>query len=125
VRGAALINISSMIVNPLFAQDVVVTRSAGHFAIGGWVEDTPSSYTYRGVILPTTSRDIEQVPEGDRVTESMTFYTRERLYVTRGGDDEGISDIITYLGSDYKLIKVIDYTAFGYNKAIGVRLAGD
>jgi len=122
-----MIDISEIINDPDFMQDVVVTRSAGYFAIGGWVEDTAATLTYKGVVLPTTSRDIQQVPEADRVTESMTFYTHEKLYVTHGGDtaSDGTSDKIEYLGSSYKLVKVIDYTAFGYNKAIGVRVAGD
>lgn len=104
-----------------------VIRSTGEFVIGGngWNEGTPKEFEVDGLATPTSSKDINQLPEGDRITESYTFYTDMPLNVTHADGEAGTSDKISYNGSTYKLVQIRSFLSFGYNKAVGVRLAGD
>ncbi len=104
-----------------------IYRSSGQFALGGWQEGTPVQITVTdGCVLPISSKDIQQLPEADRITESMAFYAKQILYVTRNdASNPGTSDQIVYQGVRYRIARVMNYMAFGYCKAIGVRMSGD
>lgn len=119
-----MINVAEIVTDPDMAQTFTVTRTAGHFAIGGWMNDTPTAISMYGVVTVPDSRDLEQVPEGDRVLGVMAFHSAQPLYLTRG-DNSGISDVITWRGEDYRIIKIRTYADYGYYAAIGVRMAGD
>lgn len=76
----------------------------------------------QGIVLPSSSEDIELLPEADRHHGLKSFFTDEcELNIT---DDEKTSDICVYGGKKYKLIHVFDYHKNGYYKAIGT-LIGD
>ena len=122
-----MINPSRVLLNPRFRQTWHVYRSEGHFGPGGWIEDIPSPpyFDMSGVAWPSTAKEIEQVPEADRVTGMHTFCSKETLYVTRANDTgDGISDKIEWKGELYKLIQILDFSDYGFNAAVGVRLKG-
>ncbi len=118
-----MINVSDLVGDPDFAQPLAITRSRGVFALGGWQSAT-TSLTARGVANTASGNDLAQVPEGDRVTGTMAFYTRVPLYATRAGAAPGLSDMITFQGDLYRLAKVWDRSPNGYYKAVGVRVGG-
>ena len=120
-----MMNLGRVLSNPAFKRDFTVLRSIGDFAVGGWQENTPKQIDMTGVVLPTTAKDILQVPEGDRVTESLTFYSILPLYVTHNDSRPGTSDRIMIDGGKYRLFAAKDYHAFGYYKVIGMRMSGD
>jgi hypothetical protein len=131
-----MIDVSEVITDPDFVQDFTLYRSSGLFAVGGWQENAPVKFDMTGVVFPTTSKDLNMMPEGDRVTESLTFYApyidaygvnwgdELPFQVTRTGEEQGTSDQIDYNGVRYRIQSVKDYSAYGYCKAIGVRMDG-
>lgn len=123
-----MINLSAIVNDPDFAQTFAIARShGGSWQLGKWVNLT-LVITGFGIIQPSTPEELEQVPEGDRVKGAMTFHSECRLYETHtdGPVDvrAGISDIITWRGQEWKLVKVFKWEDFGYYKAIGVRMSG-
>jgi hypothetical protein len=116
------IDVSEVINDPDFCQSFTVTRTTGHFDLGGWVAYTPETLSMEGVVSPTNPDEIQQLPEADRITGSNTFYSTVPIYQTRDG---AVSDKIAYNGQTYRIAAVFDYSAYGYYKAIGVRMSGE
>lgn len=125
-----MINVSRVVVSRNFAQPkgFTVYRITGNWVKGRFVINPEVALSHQGTITVASSEDIEQVPEGDRVTGMMCFYSPQPMYITRSeGDLEaaGISDEIVWQGQRYHLVSVDPWQDFGYYKAIGVRMAGD
>lgn len=79
--------------------------------------------TVEGIVLPSSSKDVELIPEADRRHGLKTFYTDydKPLNVSSTGT---ISDFCVWKGKRYKLISDWDYSANGFYKAVG-ELLGD
>ena len=121
-----MINMANVIVSPLFAQDITVQRSSGHFAIGGYVQDAPTTLTFKGIATHVDIQDVEMGVEADRIRELFKFYTREKIYVTHAaGTTSGTSDKVIYKGQTFRILQNHDYLDYGYNVAIGQRIEGD
>jgi hypothetical protein len=118
-----MIDVSDILGDPDFAMLLSVKRSSGSWARGGFAATT-STLTISGYVNAAASKDIEQVPEGDRATGVMTFYSPQPLYVTQTNPAAGLSDVITYNGEDYRLMHVWNRSANGFYKAVGVRIIG-
>lgn len=116
-----MIDMTELIHDPDFCTTFTVVRKLP----GAWVqgEQTVQETTFpvEGIVLPSTSKDIEMLPEGDRRSGLKTFFADVELKVT---DTETTADICVYKGCRYKLIHAFDYEANGFYKAIGT-LAGD
>lgn len=52
-----------------------------------------------------SGRDLEQLPEADRNTETIQLYTRVRLFVADGG---AIADVVEYQGRSFRVTQVQD-----------------
>lgn len=76
----------------------------------------------QGTVTVASSKDILQVPEGDRVTGMMCFYSQQPIHITR---PEGTSDEIVWKGERYRITFLFPWSDFGYYKAIGVRMVSD
>jgi hypothetical protein len=131
-----MIDISEMMYDPDFAQTYSVYRQTGKFIRGTFVIGhevdgvwVPGEFKldFYGPILPANTKDIEQVPEGDRVAGMMNFYTSadNPFYITRNTPDSGTSDQAVWRGERYRLLQLLSTDDFGYQKAIGARMAGD
>lgn len=130
-----MINVSRVLRSPRLSQLLTVYRSKGYFGLGGWIEEvlSPPYFQTRGVAWPSSAKEIEQVPEADRVKGMHTFATVDNLYVTREGneenlddddDDSGLSDQVEWRGDRYKIIQILNYQDYGYCLSIGVRIRG-
>lgn len=117
----ALLNVADVILDPLFVQSFGVKRQSGAWTKGAWVPGTVSNLTLTGTIIPASPKDIDQIPEGDRITGMMAFYTTAETFVTRS---TGTSDVLTWNGEDYKVMLVNPYSDYGYYKALAVRMKG-
>ena len=111
-----------------FAQPFVIMRSqGGSFVAGVWTDNTISVNSF-GVIQPSTPEELDQVPEADRVKGMVSFHSSSPIYETHttGTNDSttGISDIITWRGQQYRMVKVFPWEDFGYYNAIGARMSG-
>ena len=84
---------------------------------------TDTAVTVEGIVLPSSSKDLELLPEADRRHGLKTFFTDydKPLNVSSTGT---ISDFCVWKGKRYKLISGWDYSANGFYKAVG-ELLGD
>ncbi len=119
-----MINLAELIVDPDFAQKFNVYRSTGSFIKGVWTEGTTTVIEMVGVVTVMSSKDLRQIPEGDRITGAMTFYAQGELFVTRDGQYLGTSDKIYWRGNYYKLFSVSPWVDYGFYSAHGDRILG-
>jgi hypothetical protein len=123
-----MINISEIITDPDFMQQLAVQRSSGAFVLGGY-QSTVTSIPMPGIVIVAKDQDLDTVPEGDRIGGAMAFYTLQEVFETNvaGGlsGTSGISDVITWRGQNYRIADVKPYADYGYWKSIGVRMTGE
>jgi hypothetical protein len=128
-----MIDISEIISDPDFAQEFLVHREIGANIAGRYVVDEIDLTLY-GVIIPATTKDLEQIPEGDRVTGMMVFYVPidTPLYITKNDTLAGqatnttmTSDQCVWRGDKYRIFQTNSYDDYGYIKAICVYMQGD
>ncbi len=120
-----MLNVSRILSHPLIAQTFTVHRSSGQFAAGGWTENAPSSITISGAAYPSTVRDLQAIPEGDRVSGMMTFLSPQPIYLTHAAGTPGTSDQIEWKGEFYRIIQIMDWSDYGYYMGIGARMMGN
>jgi hypothetical protein len=118
-----MINVRELITDPDFSQKFTVYRSSGEFVNGRWVE-THTEVSMVGVIIPASAKELNMLPEADRVVGTISIYTKTPLYIT-SNDRQGTSDKILWKGDLWKLISVNNYSDFGFYKGIAQRMAGD
>lgn len=114
------INVSKVLKNPQFKENYIVHRKSGEWIAGRFVQ-TETNLNFSGVVVPGGTKDIIQVPEGDRTSEIMIFLSKEPIYVTR---TKGTSDEIEWNGSKYRVYQVKNWSSYGYYRAIGVSMEG-
>ena len=126
-----MINVSKAINDPRFSQSFKVFRKSGEWIKGRFIEEE-KELSFTGVITPSKPKEIEMIPEGDRVGGEITIHTTKKLYTTHSiqdeeseNDFEGTSDQIEWQGDRYKLYQVNDYSQYGYYSAIGMRLVSN
>lgn len=120
-----MIDLSELVDDPDFAQEFTLLRSTGNFVDGRWVENPKTTVVMTGVITPMSARELQQMPEADRVIGSINIYTLQPLYTTTGGSPQRTSDQILWKGHYYKLFQINDYSDFGFYHSIGQRVTGD
>jgi hypothetical protein len=119
-------NLEEVILDGDLADPYTVMRSNGQFVAGGFT-DTKTSFNVWGVVSLASLKDLQMVPEGDRVTEMRVFYSNQPLYVTRSNVNEGTgtSDILVWNGIQYRVVSVLPQSNRNFWKAIAARMAGN
>lgn len=120
-----MINVQEIITDPDFCQTFTVSRSSGDFGKGGWAESTPTTITMIGVVTVANEKDMQQVPEADRVMGAMMFHSTEAIYTTRAKDTPATSDKIQWRGEWYRVAKVWPLVDYGFYKAYAYRMTGN
>ena len=116
-----MINVSELITDPDFAQSYTIYRKSGEFTKGRWVQ-TETQLTYTGPVQPASEKEIMQMPEGDRISEIVVFYSLNEIYTTNAS---GTSDEIVWNSNRYRVDKVERYGDNGYYKALAVFKKGE
>lgn len=126
-----MINVAKAITDPRFSQKFKVFRKSGEWVKGRFTE-SEKEISMIGVVTPSKPKEIEMIPEGDRVGGEITIHTTRKLYTTRSintseanEENQGTSDIIEWQSERYKLYQVNDYSQYGYYSAIGMRLVSN
>lgn len=123
-----MINVSEILTDADFAQSYTVQRTSGHWEYGRFIIDSTTNLNFYGPVLPSSAKELNQVPEGERITGMMTFYTTPdnpfQISYHTSDSDEGLSDLVVWRGAQYKLIQVFPYDDYGYQKAIGTKISG-
>lgn len=116
-----MISVAEVVTDPDFASTYQVVRSQGRWIDGVFVLSETETLRFYGVVQPTTPKELEQIPEGERPNGAISFHARKRFFLTAQGEDgEGdyLSDEILWHGDRYKILQVKDWSAHGYWKAI-------
>jgi hypothetical protein len=116
-------DVAELLTDPDFSQRFTIQRATTTFVRGGSTSNT-TPITVSGIIWIARSKDLQQVPEADRVLGAMVFACREEIMTTHAGDQPGPSDTITWRNNVYRIQSVYPYVDYGYYKAIGVRVSG-
>lgn len=121
-----MLDVSEVLLSPEFMQDVEVLRKAnGRWEIGKFVQDE-FSFTTDALVCIVSDKEINMIPEADRVSESRSFHTLDKIYLTESTDErEATSDIIVWKGEKYKIVSQADNSDYGYYKSYGVRIRGN
>jgi len=107
------------------SQNFTVYRSSGSWVKGRWTEGGSILKEMRGVISVANQKELNALPEGDRIKGGMIFHSTEELFTTRTGTDMGTSDKILWNGEYYRMYNVWPYKDYGFWKAIGARIKGE
>lgn len=117
-------SIAEVVNDPVFSQSFTIVRSqGGYYRQGRWVNATVNVQAW-GSIQPPTPTDLEMVPEGDRVSGVVQIHTTQPIYETNVELTNGISDIVTWHGQQYRVLRVFEWQDYGYWKALAVRMSG-
>lgn len=118
-----IINVADLLNDPDLCEPFTITRNPGQFAAGGWQGSGPTTFNAYGAVRNATGKELDMVPEGDRVHEMISFRSVTPMYMT----DEAqsiTSDILTWHGQKYRVVFSKDYTSQGYTLAIAARMLG-
>lgn len=119
------VNLSRVVHSPMLSQKITILRRTGAWEYGTWVQgDKPETLTMRGIVTMASAKDLQQVPEGDRVTGSIKILTTERIYIT-DGPAGNITDMVLWRGARYRIVTVTPDVDYGFWRSIGQRLDGD
>lgn len=116
-----MINVAELIHDPDFCQAYTLYRKTT-VLVGGRPRTSEKAIRRSGVITAATTKDLLQVPEGDRVKGIIAVYDTEELRIS---NEAGTSDEIVWHGERYRLFQLWPYNDFGYYKALGERMVGD
>ena len=118
------IDLSHLMVDPMFATSYTVLRRYGKWVNGRFTLDEPITLKFFGPVQPATNQELDQLPEGDRQRGTMKFFCKppNNLYLTTENSqvEDGtayVSDEIIYKGQRYKIFAVKDWTPNGYVRA--------
>jgi len=121
-----MLNVGRVINSSKFRQPkpFTVWRKTGDW-VAGRFEETEIPIPMSGVITAAGTKDLLQVPEGDRVLQIMVFHSTLPLFITHDDiEGKGTSDQIEWHGERYRLLQLKDWSDFGYYKAFGTSMGG-
>lgn len=118
-----MINVARVVTSPMLAQTVQVQRTGkGAWVDGVYTPGESGTLSFKGIVTQASSRDMEQVPEGDRQKGTIRVLSTVPLYIT-GEAGSNLSDIVVYRGERYKVQSVTHDGDYGFYRAICTRLA--
>jgi hypothetical protein len=118
--------------DPLDGETFVTERSqGGYYGAGGWSDNYVTMNLF-GIISIADARDVEALPDADRVHEVISIHCEQRLYTTRlaaGDGGPATSDLVIYQGPNapwgkYRVLPVKNYQSRGFWSALATRMAG-
>ena len=123
-----MINVSRVLQSKNFMQSFTVHRKKAHWVKGKLVQ-TEDTLTFQGVVNNANPKEILQIPEGDRVSGMMVFYSQSEMFVTRAWGTEsqadyGTSDELEWQGDRYRVVTVNTRGDYGYFKAYAAYMEG-
>ncbi len=118
-----MINVARVVTSPMLAQTVQVQRTGkGLWVNGVYTPGEAETLSFKGIVTQASSRDMEQVPEGDRQKGTIRVLSTVPLYIT-GETGSNLSDIVVYKSERYKVQSVTHDGDYGFYRAICTRLA--
>ena len=111
------VNLSRVVHSPRMSQKITILRRTGSWEYGTWVQsDQPETLTMRGIVTMASAKDLQQVPEGDRLTGSIKILTTERIFITDGAAGN-ITDMVFWRGARYRVVTVTPDIDYGFYRS--------
>ena len=105
-----MINVSELIHDPDFCTTFILRHRSGTW-VDGRFQTTATDSMVTGVVRPANGKELELLPEGDRMKDVKVFYTWEKVQLS---EDENASDEFIWQGGRYKALQVQDWSAHGF-----------
>ncbi len=101
-----MISVQEVVVDPdmIAPQPYVVLRSTGRFVLGGF-ESTVTSIPMFGPVQQASNKEVQMLPEADRIGSIRSFWSTQPIYTTRGyAPVPGVhGELLTISGTVYAL----------------------
>jgi len=110
--------------NADLSESFQIRRNPGAFALGGWQGAAPQVIQAYGTVSVAGQKELDMLPEGDRIRETRIFNSSTAMYPTDAA--LGITaDVLAYGGELYSVVATIPQSRRGYHTALAVRMEGD
>lgn len=121
-----LLNVSEVLLSPEFMQPVRVFRQREGFFEKGKFVQREEIYRFDMLVCAVSEKELEMIPEGDRIKDSKSFHCLKELFTTQDIEDgeARTSDMLEWKKNRYKIVSVNDNSDYGYYKAYGVKVRG-
>ena len=96
-------------------------KSKGKYVDGVWVVGTEQTIKCLGSQQSPKPQELDYIPELERLDDVKVFYLNKPVQVSNHWDDHE-SDQIEWEGKRYKIMKLNDWSSYGYDKVIGSRV---
>lgn len=107
----ALLDVTEILTDPDFlTTGMTCERQAQTVGTDGMAVNTPTTFTFSGVVTSNRGDVLDRIAEGQRIVGSITIHTKFQL---TDGSGSNSADIVTVLGRKYTVTSVNDYTHFG------------
>lgn len=103
-------DVSDVLDDPDFNQTIQVTRTVKSVDDRGEVTQTSTTKDVIAVVAPITANELNRLPDAERLSGGCTVYCRYPLFTGKG---DYTSDVVNANGSQYVVISVDDWEAFG------------
>ena len=115
----------SSLIQAMSTDDVIICRRKGRYIKGRFKSTSEKRLKARMAVFPLTPNELLRLPEARRTTESLNFYSDERLFTT----DEKISrraDLVHVRNKVFEIHSVEDWTNtdLPHFRSIGVKVDG-
>lgn len=104
------LDVSDVLADPMFADALVLYRTTEAIGSNGRVTSTEVPSNISAVVTSANGKELERLPEADRIKGGIIVHTQARL-VAGGGDLA--PDELLYLGDRYVVVGVNDYSRYG------------
>lgn len=123
-----MINVGELITDPDFCQTFTVYRNIGFWSSEGIFETSETSFRTTGVITPLKTKELDQLPEGDRIQGGVNIYTNVALFTTHlkaaATTDGYVSDEVVWQNERWKIVNTANFVDYGYYKSVSTRKLG-
>jgi hypothetical protein len=121
-------SLAELTYDPDLAQAVAITRTPVQFVAGGLAKK-PFQVQAFGILTVASSKQLQMIPEGDRLSGSISLISETRIYTTHADMSDpqypgGISDKVFWNGRTYSVESVSPWVDFGFWQAILLRIDG-
>lgn len=110
-----MLDISYLLLDSDFTTSFELLERTTQFVDGEYVAGEPTITIMRGTVRPTSDKDLEMLPETDRISGTTTFWVKGRVELNI---NETLPPLLRYKGLTYKATHVLDWSDSGFTKII-------
>ena len=114
------VDVSELMRDPDFIDNVVQVSRVQSIDLFGQSQITECSVNTVGSVQPSNFKEIQRIPEALRVADMMSFWIQGTIVATAPGK---YTDILVFKGKRYRVISVVDWSAWGEGWSTGACVA--